>query len=331
MKRIVILSLISTFCILISPVGIMFNGSENDGDKAQSVQYEINPEKYKNAVTGDIVRVFNADTKSVTELDFRDYIIGVVAGEMPVEFHEEALSACAVAAATLTRKKMSTPDDSLNGADISTDPAKHQAYMSLSEMKERWGESFDMYYEKLCAAVDKSIGYSVVYDGELITAVYHSVSTGITEDAENVWMGKIPYLISVNSDGDRFSPRYASELFVKSEEFKSRISEAGDAEWSEGEPLISDASYTAAGRIKSITAGGVTFNGEEFRKLFSLRSAAVTYSFSQEGVLLKVKGYGHGVGLSQYGADYYARQGKTWQEIIKHYYTGVEIVPVTKG
>ncbi|MBR3595368.1 MAG: stage II sporulation protein D [Clostridia bacterium] len=332
MKKYLILSIISALCVIITPVGMYGTGKNRRETMSYSVSDDGNIQNMGNAVMEDIVRVFNSETDTVMELNFRDYIIGVVAGEMPVEFHSEALSAGAVAAATLTRKKMSTlSDGALSETVISTDPAKHQAYMATDEMKERWGENFEEYYKKLCDAVDASIGYNIVYDGEIITAVYHSVSTGLTENAQNVWAGAAPYLVSVESEGDVYSPKYASSLEVSFDEFRRCLTENGAKPSEDNSVLISSAEYTEAGRIKTITAGGKEFTGEQFRQMFSLRSAAVTYEITDSGIILDVKGYGHGVGLSQYGADYYARQGMTWQEIIKHYYTGVDIVPVTMG
>lgn len=275
----------------------------------------------------EIIKVFRADTGNVEEMNFRDYIIGVVAAEMPAEFHSEALSALAAAASTLARKNfLNGEDKTLSGAVISTDPAIHQAYMTKEEMKEKWGDDFGKYYNKIADAVDKSIGYSVTYEGELITAAYHAMSTGITESAENIWSGEIPYLTEAESEGDRLSPRYETTVSVSNDEFIKIMSEEG-SDFSDSNKIhIKDALYTKAGTLKSVTIGEKVYSGEELRELFSLRSPAIELSADEKEVTFNVRGYGHGVGLSQYGADYYARSGMTWEEIIKHYYKGVDIV-----
>lgn len=320
MKKYLILVLILTINTLFVPLisyGMLSDyhsdGNSQHSDKTAELSY-------------DTISVYNADTDKVFTIDFRDYIIGVVAAEMPAEFHEEALSACAVAAATLARKKIAEgADGTIEDAVISTDPAIHQAFMSAEKMKERWGEDFTKYYEKIAAAVDKAIDYSITFEGELIVAAYHAISTGKTESAENIWTGGFPYLTSVESEGDRLSPGYKSELSLTFEDFREKMENEG-VSFAEDKTLwFHSAEYTDSGTLKTIKIGDKSFSGEELRDIFSLRSPSVSLTMNDEGVLFTVKGYGHGVGMSQYGADYYARQGYTWQEIIKHYYQGTEI------
>lgn len=277
-------------------------------------------------INGDIIKVYNSENNTAETMDFRDYIIGVVAAEMPAQFHSEALSACAVAAATLARTKMlSGGDSALSGAVISTDSTKHQAYMDKKEMKERWGEDFNTYYKKICDAVDNAIDYSITYNGELIVAAYHAISPGVTENSENIWSEGFPYLTSVDSPGDKLSPKFSSEKKLSFDEFKEII-EAEGTELSDDKALwLGSGEYTDAGTLIKITIGNKQFSGEKLRDIFSLRSAAINLSMNKDGIIFSVKGYGHGVGMSQYGADYLARQGASWQEIIKHYYQGVEI------
>lgn len=276
--------------------------------------------------TGETIRVFLASENTAVDMDFREYITGVVAAEMPAEFHEEALSAAACAAATLARLKMqSEGDDSLQGAVISTDPKKHQAYITKEEMKERWNGDEKAYYEKLSRAVDKAIDYSITYKGKLITPVYHSMSTGLTENAENVWGSAVPYLVSVKSPGDPLAPGYEATITLSFDEFREKAEENGAVLSDDITLWLGKCSYTDAGTLKSINIGGKDFSGAEIRSIFSLRSGAVTFTMTKDGVSMTTRGYGHGAGLSQYGANYLAKEGYTWQEIIKHYYTGVEI------
>ena len=318
MKKYLYLLLSVTLSLIICPLGVYTVSGMSSGKAPYNKEESLSE--------SEIIKVFRADTGNVEEMNFRDYIIGVVAAEMPAEFHSEALSALAVSASTLARKNfLEGEDNSLSGAVISTDPAIHQAYMTKDEMEEKWGKDFGKYYEKIAEAVDKSIGYSVTYEGELITAAYHAMSTGITESAENVWSGEIPYLTEVKSEGDRLSPRYETTASVSNEEFIRIMSEEG-ADFSDSDKIhIKDALYTKAGTLRSVTIGKRTFSGEKLRQLFNLRSPAIEISTDEKEVTFTVRGYGHGVGLSQYGADYYAKQGMTWEEIIKHYYKGVDI------
>ncbi len=312
MKNLLILTLISALLITLIPP-VTYGAVTDKSDLSI-------PED------GETIRVFLASENTVADMDFREYITGVVAAEMPVEFHEEALSAAACAAATLARLKMkSGGDDTLQGAVISTDPKKHQAYITKEEMEERWNGDTKAYYEKLTRAVDKAIDYSITYEGKLITPVYHSMSTGLTETAENVWGSAVPYLVSVKSPGDPLSPGYEAEITLSFDEFREKAEENG-AELSDDITLwLGKCSYTDAGTLKNVTIGGKDFSGAEIRNIFSLRSGAVTFAMTKDGISMTTRGYGHGAGLSQYGADYLAKEGYTWQEIIRHYYTGVEI------
>ncbi len=271
------------------------------------------------------ISVYLADEDKAVIMDFREYIIGVVAAEMPVVFHSEALSAGAVCAATLARKSMLAGEkEELAGAVISTDSRTHQAFMTTDEMKARWDGDFQEYYKKLCDAVDAAIGYSLTYEGELITAAYHAVSPGKTENSENVWLERIPYLVSVDSPGDSLSPKYLDKRELTDEEFREALGD-GCVLPEKRELWLQGEKYSAAGTLLEITIGDTLFTGEQLRAVFSLRSACISFLITDEGVTIETKGYGHGVGLSQYGADYLARQGYTWQEIISHYYTGVTI------
>ena len=319
MKKNIIISVITALTMLLVPsltfLYLTGNAREVPSEDESSIK----------ELSFETISVFSTDENKTMTLDFRDYIIGVVAAEMPAQFHSEALSAGAVAAATLARKKIiSGEQEALQGAVISTDPKKHQAYMTKEEMKERWGKDFDKYYKKIADAVDNSIDYSITSEGELINAVYHAISPGKTENAQNIWEGEYPYLVSVESTGDRLSPKYLSEESFTITEFCNILKDSGAKNISE-DITFEDAVYSDAGTLLSIKINKNVFTGEALRELFSLRSAAITPKAEKDKVIFTVKGYGHGVGLSQYGADYLARQGYSWQEIIKHYYTGVEI------
>ena len=312
---IVLSSALICMCIPLLSISALTDYSLSDGSQADNTQGD-----------GDTISVYIADEDKTEDMDFREYIIGVVAAEMPVEFHEEALSAGACAAATLARIRMSEEKDaSLKGAVISTDPKKHQAYMTKEEMAEKWNGDFDSYYEKLCRAVDKAIDYTITYNGKPIVPVYHAISPGKTEAAENVWGGSVPYLVSVDSVGDTLCEKYLSLTALTFDEFSLAMQNEGCSFPEDITLWIGEGSYTESGTLKEIEIGGKSFTGEELREIFSLRSAAITLDLTKNGIEITVKGYGHGVGMSQYGADYLARQGYGWQEILCHYYTGVEV------
>ena len=272
---------------------------------------------------GDTIRVYFPDRDETREMSLRDYIVGVTAAEMPVSFAHDALCAQALASLTYALYQREHPKNELaGGAEISTDPAVYQAFWTVEEMRDRWGDDFEDSYEKICRAVDEVIGFEIVYEDEPVAAAFHAISPGRTESAENVWGAQIPYLVSVESAGDSVSPKYRSSLTVNAKELKAKLgleTEEAPEDWF-GEP-----EYSEAGTLLSAEIAGKTFTGQELRKILGLQSAAFTVDCDGDTFTFSVKGYGHGVGLSQYGADYYARQGLTWREILAHYYPGTSV------
>lgn len=276
----------------------------------------------------ETVSVYLAETGETRTLSMRDYIICAVAGEMPVAYEPEALKAQALASVTLTRymKKHNRNNGSLSGAVISTDPGRYQGYLSVAQMQARWGDNFEAYYKKLCAAVDAVLPLQITWEGEPILAAFHAISPGMTETSETVWSKALPYLVSCESEGDKLSPGFSSYETVSPESLLETLSltapeEAAPGEWL-GEPAYSD-----AGTLLRIEICGVPFTGFQLREAFALRSAAIRLTYESEAFLFSVSGYGHGVGLSQYGADYFARQGMDYAGILAHYYPGTEIGP----
>ncbi len=317
-KYILFVSFIAILIVAVPLVTLLSTGFRFNTDKAEKNTQRGN--------TDQTISVYFSTEEKTEELNFRDYIIGVVAAEMPVVFHSEALSALACAAATLARQSIEKgADNTLDGAVISTDSTKHQAYMSVEQMKEKWGKDFNTYYQKLCDAVDKSVDYSITYENELIIAAYHAISPGQTETAGNIWGKDVPYLTPAVSDGDKICQKYMSEKTVSFEDFCEITENEGAVLPEDKSQWFDSGEYTDSGTLKEIKIGGKSFSGSEIRELFSLRSAAVKMGINSEGVVFSVKGYGHGVGLSQYGADYLAKQGYSWQEILRHYYNGIEI------
>lgn len=323
MKKYLILSLCTAIALIFIPLcffGLAVETSTPVNKKPSQQQGSVS------YASDTAIEVFNHRENIIQTMNFRDYIIGVVAAEMPVEFHSEALSAGAVTAATLARQQLSRgADPELMGAVISTDSSKHQAYMSIEEMKALWGDDFYRYYKKLSDAVDKSIDYSITYEDKLIVAAYHAISPGITEKAENVWLAGFPYLVSVESPGDELAPGYLTTVRLSHNDFRKEIEKQGAILSENSSEWISAGEYSEAGILLKMRIGNMEFSGKELRSIFGLRSPAVTLENTSEGITMTVKGYGHGVGMSQYGADYFAEKGYTWQEIITHYYPGVSL------
>ena len=274
------------------------------------------------------ISVMLSENGKVEKLDGREYTIGALAAEMNISSHEEALKAQAVACYTyglyMKGKDMS---EELNGADISDDSNVHQGYLNEKQRREKWGDKYDENEKKAEKAVDAVLNKKIVYNGEPIMAVFHDICSGKTESAQTVWGKDIAYLHSVVSAGDKLSPQFSSSVAMTADEFKSR------AEKIEGVKLTGNADSwigkidkSDSGYVNSIEICSASVKGSDFRKAFSLKSCNFDVSFSSKKFTVKTIGNGHMVGMSQYGADYMARQGADYVEILKHYYSGVDII-----
>ena len=273
-------------------------------------------------------RVLDISTGKVEEVPVRDYVIGAVCAEMPAAFEEEALKAQAAAAHTYAeRQRMlaeSSPDPELCGADFSNDPGKYQGWLSIDEIKRYYGDDFEEYYGKISRAADQVMDCIITYRDEPIIPAFHSMSPGMTESAENVWGAPVDYLVPVESLSDTTAPRYLEEAQFSGEVLRDKLERAfpeislsGDmADWGK----ITDISDS--GTVLSAQVGGRDVTGGELRTALGLRSACFEYSAQGDTATFTTKGFGHGVGMSQYGANAMAQAGSTWQEILAHYYPG---------
>ena len=271
------------------------------------------------------VKVMNASSKNITEMSLREYLIGVVAVEVNPAYHEEAIKAQVVAAHTKLEYTKLHKTDNLEDADITDSAATHQGYLTDDEQKEKWGENYKTYREKLEKCVDAVINVILVYENEPINAVFHAISNGQTENATDVWGGNYPYLVSVQSAGDKLSPAYKSEVTVTSDEFKKKTTENGASLGDEPTKWVEKITNTDTGMVKEIIIGGKSFKGTEIRSIFGLKSSTFAVKYNDGNFVFTVCGYGHGVGMSQYGADYMARQGFSYDEILGHYYTNTKM------
>ena len=318
MKIYGILCITVAVILLVAPLAsISFGGKDSEGESytSETVTAEVESD--------DTVSVFmSADEKTET-LDMRDYIIGTVAAEMPASYEVEALKAQALAAVTYTEYlRLQNNGEMPDGAVISDDSSTHQGYMTKEQMQEKWGEAFDTYYNRIADAVDAVINEVIIYENRPVMAAYHAISTGRTESAENMWGSAVDYLVSVESEGDKYSSRFLSEVTISVSELKELLKNNG---YKCENDEIKINSTTEAGTVSSVTVCGNEMTGMELRNLLSMRSPSFTVTKDDDTYIFSVKGYGHGVGMSQYGADWYAEQGYSYREIISHYYPGTEI------
>ncbi len=360
MKKIAGYTLILFFCILCLPALIVSLGAESAswvGNADSSFHAETSTPIASMAATGTaspsgtipatataiphgptIIRVYNATTKQSFETTLEEYIVEVVLAEMPAHFELEALKAQAVAARTYTYKKMLAGENTDHpGCAICTDSAHCQAWRALSAVTPNTPKpdgtgamTAAEKIEKVQRAVEETAGMIVCYDGQPIEALYHSCSGGMTENVENVWQGSpIPYLVAVESPGEETAgSSYKDSVTMKKKDFiaelknaKSEVSATVDNVFTG----IGQIKRNASGRIISIQIGGVTFTGRELRDIFSLRSTHIRFSEDGDMITLITYGYGHGVGLSQHGANARALEGMGYAEILKFYYTGITV------
>jgi stage II sporulation protein D len=330
-----IISVFLSLVVLPSIVIFGFSKNEISAEKKFVVVEEGKAIKLEKLPPYDIVNVFITEQNRIQRMPLEDYVKGVVAAEMPAEFEVEALKAQAVAARTYALAKeiaLGGKGCELHeGADVCTDPEHCQAWQSVEELKKKWGENFEKYYEKVSKAVDSTKGLVMIYQDALILPVYHAISGGRTENSEDVWQKSIPYLRSVISPGEEVASKYKTTVVLSQDEFVRKLKEKEPSlKLTSGNILseVRDLERTQAGHVKSLKIGNVTFEGKEIKEIFGLNST--NFSFEKRGgdIVITVIGYGHGVGMSQYGANALAKEGKKFDEILKHYYQGIEIVRI---
>lgn len=278
----------------------------------------------------DTISLLHKKDNTIEEVKLDEYLYGVVSAEMPVDFELEALKAQAVVARTYTIYKIINSGGKHGEADICDDSTCCQAWISKEDRMNRWEEGKrEENWKKIVNAVNSTQGKIITYNGEPINAFFHSNSGGKTEVPINVWGGSgYPYLQCVETSGEENYSQYASEAeFSKSEleeKIKSKYSDLVIDSLTEENIKILE--YTDSGRVKILKVGNKNISGVEIRTLLGLRSTNFKVSFDSDKVKFEVIGYGHGVGLSQTGSDSLAKQGMNYEEIIKHFYSGVEII-----
>lgn len=274
----------------------------------------------------------------VRDIPMTDYLAGVLAAEMPAGFPEEALRAQAVAARTYTYYKIQalenggSNDAAHQGAVVCDDYTHCKAYLDLeTRARERWGDQAEEYTEILYDAVESTAGEIVTYEEQPIAAVFHSTSSEKTESAEDVWGSAYPYLVSVDSPGGEDSPEYEKDVTFSAEEFRKIMQEQYPTMDLSGAPntWFADSNRSEAGGVIDVEVGGVRVKGTQIRTLLGLNSTNFTLTTTGDSITFHTIGYGHGVGLSQYGAKALAEQGKTYAEILAWYYPGTTLEKVS--
>ena len=263
------------------------------------------------------------------QMDMRSYLLGVVRAEMPASFEEEALKAQAVAARTYILHKIAGGGSANHPeADACDDINCCQAYKSEEDAAADWGDQAAEYEAKICRAVEETDGECILYEGAPVLAVFHSSSTGTTQDASSVWSASLPYLTAVETpEGEDTVPGYRSTVRFPAAELKEKLQAALPEADLEGRASnwFTNIRQQPNGTVTSLSVGGVEVGGNQLRTILELRSACFTLSFEEDAVVFSVTGYGHGVGMSQYGANVLAAGGMGYKEILEWYYTGAEV------
>lgn len=262
------------------------------------------------------VRVKQTESGNIVEVPLEEYVAGVVAGEMPITFETEALKAQAVAARSYVLKKIE--QNYKNNYDV-VDTVLNQVYLDNESLKNKWKDKYEERIQKIKKVVLDTKGEYLTYNGKVIEAFFFSTSSGLTENCEEVFVEALPYLRSVDSHYDEISPVYETEKVINYAEFCNKLG-------IENVPLnINITKTTSTGRIKNITINGVNFTGNQVTQRLGLRSNYFEIKQDNDNVIVTTKGYGHGVGMSQYGANGMAKEGYTYKDILNHYYTNIQI------
>ena len=275
------------------------------------------------------ITIYIKEEDRIIETTKGQYLREVVAAEMPAAFELEALKAQAVAARTYLKSRMNayslsgTPEEH-KGADICTDYAHCKAWIPEQKRRDLWGETAQENWAKIDRAVSETAEELVLFNGEVISAAFHSTSSGMTESSKDVWGGERAYLVSVESPGEESAPNFHTQSTVSFDDFKRIILENVENSNKDEEPVAEIKRSKAGGIITAKLFGG-EITGTKLRNLFGLKSTNINITINENDVLFDVKGYGHGVGMSQYGANAMAKNGSTYTEILTHYYQGTTV------
>lgn len=293
----------------------------NEHEAVDTVASNERKQTGANKVTTEVA-VFRSKLNKVEKLPLEEYVVGVVASEMPANFEVEALKAQALTARTyIVNHLLHATEQSLpEGAHVK-DTVEHQVYKSKKDLKKLWGKDYEWKLKKVTDAVKATEGEILTYKNKPITASFFSTSNGYTENAEEYWKNKIPYLRSVESPWDNESEEFSAQSVMSTKEFEKRL----NVNIKDTNDIGTITARTSGKKVAKVVIGGKEFTGREIREKLGLRSTDFSWEKRGDSIIIVTKGYGHGVGMSQYGANGMAKEGKKYADIVNHYYQGVSI------
>ena len=327
---IIIMSMILMPMFVVSGINIVKDDSE---EKPSVVNNNSNKNINIDLDIPDVVKVYITDEDRVEEVSLDEYLYGVISSEMSPTFEEEALKAQAIAARTFCVNKLKNSCPNAKGANI-CDKVHCQVYRNKEIVINNWSDNRrEEYWSKIKNAVDSTSGMILTYDGEIVKyPQFFSTSSGKTENCKDVFVSDVPYLVSIESKGEEISPSYKSVTEIGISDFINKVnSKYPNAKLSSSniQEQINIAGRSEAGGVLVIKLGDASIKGTELRTLIGLKSTNFTYKFDGDKIIFECTGYGHGVGMSQWGANVMAKEGNKYDEILKHYYTGVDISKIT--
>ncbi|TYS46995.1 stage II sporulation protein D [Bacillus infantis] len=324
-KPILLLSALLLVTTLMIPTLLVlpFKDAKVSGKLGEELQQqEKPPAAAKPAGPAIDVSVYRTMAKKVETLPLEDYVVGVVASEMPADFEKEALKAQALTARTyIVRQMMGKVTEGLPDGAIVTDTENHQVYKNEAELKKLWKENYSWKIKNIREAVNETSGQILTYEGKPIEAQFFSTANGYTESSEEVWSNAMPYLKSVESPWDVGTPKYQAQKEITVAEFEAKLGVKLPADNTIGTVI----ERTAGKRVGKVDINGKVLEGTTIRTDLGLRSTDFTWERKGNNIVITTKGFGHGVGMSQYGANGMAAEGKTFKDIVTYYYKGVEI------
>ncbi|MGL5649073.1 MAG: stage II sporulation protein D [Clostridium sp.] len=314
-------------CLLVLPRFILGDSITIEGAKEVVIK-EKKDNPYIEIKGSENIIVYRTKSGKKERIDLEKYVMGVLSGEMPIDFENEALKAQAIAARTYYMSKRESKCENAKGADI-CDQIHCQVYMNKEERMAQWDKKVaKKNYEKLEKIVKETEGQVITYENEIIKyPQFFSTSSGKTENSEDIFVSAVPYLKSTESPGESISPKYVAEKTLTNQEFVNIANKKFNANINTNniKSNVEIVSRTEGGAVEEIKFGKRSVKGTEFRKAYDLNSANFTLEYFKDKVKILMKGSGHGVGMSQWGANVMAKDGKKYEEILKHYYKGIEV------
>ncbi len=298
------------FTLMIILIPLLIIGLNNSSDLIYKIKY--------GSISNKVIRVKRTANGQIEEIPLEEYVTGVVAGEMPASFDIEALKSQAVASRTYVLKRA---ENTIKKDYDVEDSTANQVYISYDEMKQKWQSNYEKNLSKVKEAVTTTKGEVILYNNSLIDAMFFSTSNGYTENSGDVFSNNLPYLVSVVSTWDKNeSPVFSSSVEVSKKEFLFNL---GFSDISNVN--IGDIEKTNTGRVKTIIINNKKFDANKIRSAFNLKSTSFNIDVKSDKIIFNVNGYGHGVGMSQYGSNGMAKEGYNYKDILNHYYKNCEI------